>query len=184
MPRLNWNFAPGRRLNWPWIGVCVIALLACVHSVLWRDHLLENRDVAIAKMHALTRQLAQANRPVLHAVPAPLKQVFSEMHAPWTAMLDSLQRVTHPGVELIALEPESQSIGRIRITGVANQTQDVFDLVEALHKDHSWSSVQLVGQASTERGTEAGTTNTGIPTLAGLSSSGVSFSLVAEWKPS
>ncbi|MFL9984056.1 PilN domain-containing protein [Paraburkholderia sediminicola] len=113
--------------------------------------------------------------------PRTLSQVFAEMRYPWTDVLDSLQRATKPGIDLLTLEPDAAAIRRVHISGVANQAQDVFDLVAALQGDHAWSSVELISQT---RNDDTGMTRTnssappGLPTALPRS---VSFSLVAEW---
>jgi hypothetical protein len=182
MPRLNWNFAVRHQWSGQWTAAWVIAISACVHAVFWRAHLLQERDGAIAQLNEPATRQVHSTHPAPADAPAELKHVFSEMRAPWIDMMDSLQRVTHPGVELISLEPESNAVSHIRINGMAGHTQDVFDLVEALQKDPSWSSIQLVSQASTNGRNTVGLSNSEIPALPGLMPSGISFSLVAQWK--
>jgi hypothetical protein len=181
MRRLSWNFAPRRRLTWQWTSVYTLTLLACFQAVLWRQDLLQERDNVIARLNESPRQLARADRPVSPTTPAALKQIFSEMQSPWTDMLDSLQHITRPGIELISLEPEGNLVHRFHISGMASRAQDVFDFVEALQSDHSWSSVELVSQTSMVDKSILKTTSTEIPSLPGLVPSGVSFSVVAEW---
>lgn len=184
MPRLRWDFARHRQWTWQWIAFGVIALSTSVHALVWRYQLLQERDTLITRLDESAKRLMRTHRPDSPPPPAALKQIFSEMRAPWIEMLDSLQRVTHPGVELISLEPESNSFSRVRISGVANRTEDVFDLVESLQKDHSWSSIQLLSQASTEERNAIRAKSTEMPSLPGLTPLGVSFSLLAEWKQS
>jgi hypothetical protein len=179
MSRLNWNFASQRHLRGKWIAFWVIASLACVHALVWRYDLLQQRDQALATLNDVPQQTAHPDHRSTPAQTAVLGTVFSELHSPWIEMLDSLQRATHPGVELISLEPDSSAVKRVHISGVASRAQDVFELVEALQGDRSWSAVQLVTQATTQDGNIPASKD--IPTLPSLSPSGVSFSLLAEW---
>jgi hypothetical protein len=178
MARLNWNFVSRRHPGLLWITFWVVASLACVHALLWRQDLLEQRDHAVAALDDISRQPAHRAHPPIRS-PAVLGAVFSELHSPWTEMLDSLQRATHPGVELIALEPDSNEVTRVHISGIANRPQDVFELVEALQKDQSWSTIQLVSQSTIKDANIAA--HKDMPTLPGLSPSGVSFTLLADW---
>ncbi|MFL9867543.1 PilN domain-containing protein [Paraburkholderia fungorum] len=103
------------------------------------------------------------------------------MRYPWNDVLDSLQRVTKPGLDLLTLEPDAGTIRRMHISGVANQVQDVFDLIAALQGDHAWSSVQLISQT---RNDEAGVPRPNVSALPKLPTAlprSISFSLVAEW---
>jgi len=179
MARLNWNFASRRYPGPPWAAFWLIASFACVHALQWRHDLLQQRDHAIAALDDVSRQLAHHDHTATRPAPSALRAVFSELHAPWTAMLDSLRRATHPGVELIALEPDGNEVKRFHISGVANRAQDVFELVEALQSDPSWSAVQLVNQTTTREGNIAAGKD--MVTLPGLSPAGISFSLLAEW---
>jgi hypothetical protein len=178
--RLNWNFAHRRRLNRLWAGFWALGLLACLQALLWRHELLQRRDQAVAGLIDASRQTVQRERPV-SPPPAALDAVFREMRSPWTSILESLLQTKHPGVVLISLEPDRNQVHRVHISGIARRAQDVFDLVETLQGNRSWSAVELINQTTSGNNSTPMTASPDIPTLPGLSPTGVSFSLVAEW---
>lgn len=181
MARLSWNFVRRRWWTRPWAVVCVVALLGCVHALWWRHDLLQQREHIAGNAEEASRRAAARAYPLSAPLPAVLNLVFSEMRYPWVDVLDSLQRVTKPGLELLTLEPDAGAIRRVHISGVADQPQDVLDLVVALRADPSWSSVELANQT---RNDDTGTPRISasvIPGLPAASPRSVSFSLVAEW---
>lgn len=181
MARLCWNFAPRREWTQPCSIVCVLALAGCVHAFWWRHDLLQRREHVVWQAREAFRLAAARNDRGSSPPPVALNQVFAEMRYPWTDVLDSLQRVTKPGLNLLTLEPETGAIHRVHINGVAEQSQDVFDLIAALQGEHSWSSVKLINQT---RSDDAGMPRTNGSTLPGLPTAfprSISFSLVAEW---
>lgn len=180
MTRLNWNFSIQRRVNRIWIGICGLGLLASIQTIWWRDHLLLHRDRTVEKL----KELAQPVRSMEHSAlptPAALEAVFLELRSPWTEMVESLQHASRPGVDLLSLEPDSNLPRRVHIRGIASSAQEVFDLVESLQDDPSWTSVQLVSQTSSGNQRMPGAVGSQIPTLPGITSMATSFSLVAEW---
>jgi hypothetical protein len=180
MARLGWNFAQRRRWTRPWGALTIVALSGCMHAVWWRHELLQRREYMIGQAQEASRQAVARGHRVPAPPPAALGQVFDEMRYPWTDVLDSLQRATQPSVNLLTLEPDAGAIRRVHISGVADQAQDVFDLLEALHKDPSWSSVQLISQMKADDAT-FWANRSAPPGLTGLFPRSVSFSLVAQW---
>jgi hypothetical protein len=182
MARLCWNFARRRWWTQPWTAVCVVALLGCVHALWWRHDLMQQREQLTGRVQDASHRIATREHPVSAPPPAALNVVFAEMRYPWGDVLDSLQRVTKPGLDLLTLEPDAGAIRRVHITGVADKAQDVFDLVAALQGDHSWSSVQLVSQTRNDDNGVPRVNNSAPPGLPTVSiPRSVSFSLVAEW---
>jgi Tfp pilus assembly protein PilN len=181
--RLHWNFAKRRWWAQPSTIVCVVALAGCLHALWWRHDLLQRREHIIEEVQAASQREASRERRVAVPPSVALNQVFVEMRFPWTEMLDSLQRVTKPGLDLLTLEPDAGSIRRVHVNGVADETQDVFDLVTALQSDRAWSSVQLISQTRSDntvppRGNSNGTVPLELPIS---SPRRASFSLLAEW---
>jgi Tfp pilus assembly protein PilN len=181
MNRLNWNFAPGRWGNWSQAAFCIVALSGCLHAIWWRHDLLLQRESLVDEAQESSRHASTLAKRVTAPTPAALNQVFAEMRYPWTEMLDSLQRLTQPGVELLTLEPDPGAVRRIHISGVARQASDMFDLVSALQNDPAWSSVQLSSQTRNDPTNVFQPVSTALPALPDAVPSGVSFSLIAEW---
>lgn len=181
MARLRWNFAGPRWWSSPWAAVCIVALAGCVHALWWRHNLLLRREHLIGQAQEASRNALASGQQGRAAPPVALDQVFAEMRYPWTDVLDSLQHVTRPGLDLLTLEPDASTVRRVRISGVADRAEDLFDLVAKLQGDSSWSSVQLVSQTRND-GTgiqqTTGAAPSGLPTIV---SRNVSFALVAEW---
>jgi hypothetical protein len=181
MTRLRLDFAPQRGWTQPYSIVCVVALAGCIHALWWRHDLLQRREQVIGRAQEAFRFAAARDHREASAPPAALNQVFTEMRYPWSDMLDSLQRGTKPGLDLLTLEPDAGAIRRVHISAVANQPQDVFDLIAALEGDHAWSSVQLISQT---RNNETGAPRANDAVLSGPPAApprNISFSLVAEW---
>ena len=181
MARLCWNFAPRRGWTQPCSIVCVIALAGCIHALWWRHDLLQRREHAVGQAQEAFRRAAAREHRRSSPPPAALNQVFAEMHYPWIDMLDSLQQMTKPGLDLLTLEPDADAIRRVHISGVANQAQDVFDLIAALQGDHAWSSVQLISQTRNDGTGVPRDNGSALPGLPAAVARSISFSLVAEW---
>ncbi|MGA7817958.1 PilN domain-containing protein [Caballeronia sp.] len=181
MTRLSWNFVRRRWWTQPWAAVCVVALLGCVQALWWRHDLLQQREQILGKAEGASRRAASRVHPVSVPVPAALNPVFAEMRYPWVDVLDSLQHVTKPGLELLTLEPDAGAIRRVHISGVADQPQEVLDLVVALQGDPSWSSVELVNQTRNDDTSVPRVNDSALPGLPIASPRSVSFSLIAEW---
>jgi hypothetical protein len=181
MARLSWNFAQRRWWTQPWAAICVVALLGCFHALWWRHDLLLQREQMIEKAEGSSRRSAARLHPVSAPLPAALNLVFAEMRYPWIDVLTSLQQVTKPSLELLTLEPDVGAVRRVRISGVADQPKDVFDLLAALQNDPSWSSVQLVSQTRNDDAGLPQVNGSILPGLPAATRRGVSFSLVAEW---
>ncbi|MFL9903454.1 PilN domain-containing protein [Paraburkholderia fungorum] len=181
MARLCWNFAPRRGWTQPCSIVCVLALTGCVHALWWRHDLLQQRDYVVGQAQKAFGRAAARDHRVSSPPPVALNQVFAEMRYPWTDVLDSLKRVATPGLDLLTLEPDAGAIRRVHISGVANQAQDVFDLIAALQGDHAWSSVQLISQTRTDDTAMPRANGSAFPGLPTAFPRSISFSLVAEW---
>lgn len=181
MTRLRWNFAPRRPWTQPCSIVCVVALAGCIHALWWRHDLLQRREHVVGRAQEAFSFAAARDHRDSSAPPATLNQVFAEMRYPWSEMLDSLQRVTTPSLELLTLEPDAGTIRRVHISAVANQAQDVFDLIAAMQSDHAWSSVQLINQTRNDETGVPRTSGSALPGLPTASPRNISFSLVAEW---
>jgi hypothetical protein len=180
MTRLRLDFAPRRGWTQPCSIVCVVALAGCAHALWWRYDLLQRREQMIVRAQEAFRFAATRDHRDASAPPAALNQVFAEMRYPWSDMLDSLQRRTQPGLDLLTLEPDAGAIRRVHISAVANQPQDVFDLVAALEDSHDWSSVKLISQTRNEAGVPRAN-DAALPGPPTASPRNISFSLVAEW---
>lgn len=181
MARLYWNFAQRRGWTQPCSIVSVVAMAGCIHALWWRHDLLQRREHVVAQAQEVFRFAAARDHLGSSPPSAALDQVFAEMRYPWSDVLDSLQRVTKPGLDLLTLEPDAGAIRRVHISGVADRAQDVFDLIAALQRDHAWSSVQLISQTrndETDVPRANGFAPPGLPTAVPRS---ISFSLVAEW---
>jgi len=188
MGRLNWNHTGRSRWSRSWLAIGIVSLTGCIHALWWRDTLLAQRNDIVERADRLSRRAAMQRRPAPPAVPAALDAVFAEMRYPWMDMLDSLSTATPPGVDLLALEPDTGALRRVHINGVAGQAQRVFDLIVALQSDSAWSSVQLVSQTNVGNATPAPVQHSipPLPSLPGLpdsTSPTQSFSLLAEWGP-
>lgn len=181
MARLHWNFALRRRWTQPCSIVCVVALAGCIQALWWRHDLLQRREHVVEQAQEAFRVTAALNRLNASPPPAALNQVFAEMRYPWSDMLDSLQRVTKPSLDLLTLEPDAGTIRRVQISAVANQAQDVSDLISALQSDHAWSSVQLINQTRNDETAVPRTNGSALPELPTAATRHISFSLVAEW---
>lgn len=181
MARLSWDFVQRRWWTQPSAAICVVALVGCVHALWWRHDLLQQREQMIGKAEEASRRAEARVHPVSVPPPAALNLVFAEMRYPWIDVLNSLQHVANPGLELLTLEPDAGAIRRVHIAGIADQPKEVFDLVAALQSDPSWSSVELVSQTRND-GTGSPQVNGSIlPGLPKASRRSVSFSLTAEW---
>ncbi|MFM0079944.1 PilN domain-containing protein [Paraburkholderia sediminicola] len=181
MARLYWNFAQRRGWTQPCSIVCVLALAGCIHALWWRHDLLKRREHVVEQTQEAFHRAAAREHRVFSPPPAALNQVFAEMRYPWTEVLDSLQRVTKPGLDLLTLEPDAGAIRRVHISGVANQAQDVFDLISALQGDQAWSSVQLISQTRNDDTGMPHANGSALPGLPTALPRSISFSLVAEW---
>ncbi|MET3228365.1 UNVERIFIED_ORG: hypothetical protein ABIC54_000539 [Burkholderia sp. 1263] len=181
MARLRWNFAQRPKWAQPWGALCIVALLGCIHALWWRHDLMQRREHLAGQAQEASRRAAVRAHRIAAPPPVALDQVFAEMRYPWIDMLDSLQRVTQPSLDLFALEPDAGAIRRVQISGVADRAQDVFDLIAALQADPSWSSVQLISQTRIENAEMFRASDTASPSLPGALTRSVSFSLVAEW---
>jgi Fimbrial assembly protein (PilN) len=181
MARLCWNFSQPLWWTQPWAVVCVVALSGCIHALWWRHDLLNRREQMLEKAAEIYRHSTSRVRPVFAPPPVALNLVFAEMRYPWVDVLDSLRRVTKPGLELLTLEPDADAIRRVHISGVADQPQEVLDLVVALRADASWSSVELVSQTRNDDPGTPRVDGSAYPGLPTASTRGVSFSLIAEW---
>lgn len=182
MARLRWNFTCRRWWASPSLAISIVALFACMQALWWRDGLLQRREQMITRAHEMSHRV-KAMRPPASMSPSPaLEQVFLEMRYPWNAMLASLRHASKPSLDLLTLEPDAGAFRRMHISGTAEQTQDVFNLVQALQDDRSWSSVQLVSETKNDDATMLRASNSVIPRLPGLRTRSVSFSLVAEWE--
>ncbi|TAL99154.1 MAG: hypothetical protein EPN73_00980 [Paraburkholderia sp.] len=181
MARLRWNFAGPRWWARPSVAVCIVALAGCAHALWWRRDLLLRREYLIGQAQEASRDALASGPQSRAAPPVALDQVFAEMRYPWNDVLDSLQRVTRPGLDLLTLEPDASTVRRVRISGVADRAEDLFDLVAKLRGDASWSSVQLVSQTRNDGADRPRTTSAAPSGLPIVVSRGVSFALVAEW---
>ncbi|CAG4902102.1 PilN domain-containing protein [Paraburkholderia gardini] len=181
MARLRWNFAGARWWAWPSAAVCIVALAGCAHALWWRRDLLLRREYLIGQAREASRNAPTSGQQDQVAPPVALDQVFAEMRYPWNDVLDSLQRVTRPGVDLLTLEPDASTVRRVRISGVAERPADLFDLIAKLQEDSSWSSVQLVSQTRTDGADMQRTMGAAPSGLPAVASGGISFALVAEW---
>ncbi|MFC0397534.1 PilN domain-containing protein [Paraburkholderia rhizosphaerae] len=183
MTRLRWDFSGRHRWATRSSLACVVALAGCLHALWWRDGLLHKREALLARPRQ-TQTVAGGRGHRIAAAPSPvLTQVFEEMRYPWNDVLDSLQRATKPGVDLLELGPDGVAAQRMRIQGAATDAQRVFDLLAALQNDSLWSSVQLVSQTRND-GTDApgGSGAAPSPPLPPGLSGSVRFSLAAQWK--
>jgi hypothetical protein len=181
MARLGWDFAKRRWWTQPWVAICIVALSGCIHALWWRHDLLQQREQILEKAEGASRRAAARAHPVSVPLPVALNVVFAEMRYPWVDVLNSLQHVTKPGLELLTLEPDAGAVRRVHISGVADQPKDVFDLMAALQSDPSWSSVELVSQTRTDDAGLAQVNGSMLPGLPTTSRRSVSFSLIAEW---
>jgi len=186
MARLNWNHAARSRGNRRWLAVGVIALTGCIHALWWRDTLLTRRTDIVEHADRLSHRTAMDRRPTTPDAATALTPVFAAMRYPWLDMLDSLHAATPPGVDLLTLEPDASEIRRVRIGGIASQTQHMFDLIDALQKDRAWSSVQLLNQTQNSDPNPPVSRDSvpplpGLPGLPDTLRPKLSFSLLAEW---
>lgn len=181
MARLRWNFTQRRWWTQPWVAICVVALSGCIHALWWREDLLQQRGQMIEKAEGASRRAAARVNPISAPPPAALNRVFAEMHYPWIDVLNSLQHVTKPGLELLTLEPDAGAVRRVHISGVADQPKDMFDLLSALQSDPSWSSVELVSQTKNDDTGLPQVNGSIIPALPTASRRSISFSLIVEW---
>jgi hypothetical protein len=181
MARLRWNFAPRRGWTQPCSIVCVVALAGCIHALWWRHDLLQRREHVVGQAREVFRFAAARDHRDASPPPAALNQVFAEMRYPWSDMLDSLQRVTKPSLDLLTLQADAGAIRRVHISAVANQAQDVVELIAALQGDHAWSSVQLISQTRNDETGAPRANGSALPGLPTASPRNISFSLVAEW---
>ncbi|MBN3759423.1 PilN domain-containing protein [Burkholderia sp. Ac-20365] len=181
MTRLRWNFAVARFRLDAWTFACIVALAGSAHAVYWREELLQQRERLVGQVQDIHRPMARGHQAP--AKPSPvLAHVFEELRYPWTEVLDSLQRASNPGLDLVELAPDAADVRRVRVQGLADHAQNVFDLITKLQADPSWTSVQLISQI---RSDADGTSQPGgsvTPQLPSISARTVAFVLVAEWK--
>jgi Tfp pilus assembly protein PilN len=181
MARLRWNFASPRFRTLPWSAACIIAFAGTVHALYWRDALLQQRERLVESERETLGAMTQKRRwPV---APSPTaERVFEEMRYPWTDVLQSLQSATNPDLDLLELSPDSADIRRVQVQGIADQAQNVFDLITRLQKDPSWTSVQLVSLTKTDVDGVSLVKGAANPILPSVTSRSIAFALVAQWR--
>jgi hypothetical protein len=185
MARIRWNFASRRRWVQPPHVIFIAALAGCMHAFWWRDALLQQRTDMIEQMQIADTATGHRGRQITSPTPAALDHVFDEMRYPWNDILESLQRASKPGVEILHLEPDADNVRRVRIDGIADGVQSIFGLLALLQNDPLWSSVQLVSRAKADdpamqQGNASGSVP--YPPLPVVSSHQYTFTLVAQWK--
>jgi hypothetical protein len=185
MARIHWNFVSRRWWARPSGLVCIAALAGCMHAFWWRETLLQRRTELMEQTLEAEEAKGPGNRRIPAPTPPVLGHIFEEMRHPWNDVLESLQRATRPGVEILELEPDADNVRRVHIQGVADGVQNVFGLLAALQNDPLWSNVQLVSQtkadeAATQQGNAQASSS--YPPLPTVSSRRYTFTLVAQWK--
>lgn len=174
MARIDMNFVSRQSLPWRTLFFLAVGLAGSLHAVWLRDDLLSQRAARQDEIRQLERlqshsRVSEASRDRQNpAVVAETKRLIMELQRPWEGMLDSLQKVARPDMQIIRLQPESNA-NRLLISGQADNSQAFLSYVSRLREDVAWHSVAPISEEKSAAAFTQG-------------SKPVSFQLMAEWR--
>jgi len=168
-----------QRGAWPRATVVclVVGVLGSVFALWQRHQLLEGRDAAVSRRDARQQALARSRPlPVAAVQPearAEADRLVAGLRRSWEPMLDALQSALQDDVQIQRVQPEADAL-RLRIAGLADNSEAFIAFVQRLRSDPSWRSVEPLSEAK-QPDAVAG---------AGAGGKPLAFQLAAQWRES